>query len=224
MIKKSLVVMLLASLGGVANAAPPAIMAMAGASGGLVAVPSRTLDEVYVLPRANIGAYRSVMIDMPTVELQKGWLKSMNQYRDVSRWLVPEDAQRIANDAAGAMKTAVDEAFAARGYVIATAPGDGVLRLTPTVTDLFVNAPDVPAPGIQVAIVHMEAGTATLRLEARDAVTGTLVGQVVDRDTAREVGRFDRATRVSNNFWFEAMFRQWAVNCAKEFEAVKAVP
>jgi hypothetical protein len=63
-----------------------------------------------------------------------------------------------------------------------------------------------------------------LRLEARDAVTGTLVGQVVDRDTAREVGRFDRATRVSNNFWFEAMFRQWAVNCAKEFESVKAVP
>jgi hypothetical protein len=122
------------------------------------------------------------------------------------------------------MASAVAAAFGARGYQIVTVPGPGVLRLSPTVTDLFVNAPDVPAPGIQIGIVYQEGGTATLRLDARDAATGTLVSQVVDRDTAREVRNFDRATRVSNNFWFEAMFRQWAQNCAREFEAAGTAP
>jgi hypothetical protein len=220
---KSVFVVLLAALGGPALAAPPDTV-IASTSSSLVAVPSRTLDEFYVLPKSDLAGYRKILIDPAVVRLQKGWLKNMNQYRDVSRWLVPEDAQQIANDAAGAMGAAVAAAFTARGYEIAAAPGPGVLRLTPSVSDLYVNAPDVPAPGIQIGIVHMDAGTATLQLEARDAVTGTLLGQVVDRDTAREVGRFDRATRVSNTFWFEAMFRQWASNCAKAFEAANAVP
>ena len=205
-----------------AAAAPAAIPEQVGE--GLTRVSSRTLDELYVRPQADLRAYRQVMIDSPRVELQTGWLKRMNETRDVTRWLVPADAQQIADDAALAMRSAVAAAFEARGYKIATAPGSGVLRLSPTVTDLFVNAPDVPAPGIQVGVVYQEGGTATLRLDAHDAVTGALIGQVVDRDTAREVRNFNRATRVSNNFWFEAMFRQWAQNCAREFEAAGTAP
>ena len=216
-------VLFIAALAGTAFAAPSSA-ATPTPSDGLVQVSTRSLDEFYVRPKADLAGYRRILVDPPRAELQKDWLRRMNATRGVAHWLVPEDAQRITDEAAGAMQSAVARAFTAQGYETVTEPGPGVLRLSPTVTDLFVNAPDVPAPGIQIGIVYNEAGSATLRLEARDAVTGTLVGQVVDRDTAREVGRFDRATSVSNLFWFEAMFRQWAANCAKEFAVVKLLP
>jgi hypothetical protein len=139
----------------------------------------------------------------------------------VSRWLVPSDAQRITDAAAGAMQIAVAQAFTAKGYETVAEPGPGVLRLSPRVADLYVNAPDTYDPGIQIGVTHDDAGTATMVLEARDAVTGTLLGRVVDHGTASEVRRFNRATTVSNNFWFEAVFRQWAQNCAKELEAAR---
>ena len=95
-----------------------------------------------------------------------------------------------------------------------------MLRLTPSVTDLYVNGPDVPAPGIQRTFVR-DAGKATLGLEVRDAVTGTLLARVVDRDTAREIRLNNRATSVSNQFWFDALFRQWAANCADDLEKAR---
>ena len=130
---------------------------------------------------------------------------------------MPEDAQRIIDEAAVSLSTVVAETFKSRGYEIAAAPGEGVLRLYPSVTDLYVNAPDVPTPGIQVAIVR-DGGLATLRLDVRDAVTGVLLARVVDRDMAREIRLNNRANSVSNLFWFEALLRQWAADCAMEFE------
>lgn len=214
---------LLAAVAG-ATFASAAQVAYPAAGEGLVRVESRTLDEFYLRPKAELSGYRKIIVAPARVEFQQGWLKRMNETRDVTRWLVPEDAGRIAADAGARMQAAAAAAFTAQGYEIVTTPGSGVLHLSPSVTDLYVNAPDVPAPGIQSGIVYSEAGAATLHLEVRDAVTGVLLARVADRNTAREVGRFDRATSVSNLFWFEAMFRQWLTNCAKEFEAARAVP
>jgi hypothetical protein len=188
---------------------------------GLVQVQSRALSEIYLRPGTEVSGYRRILIDPPRAELQKDWLKRMNATRDVTRWLSRDDAQRITDEAAAAMRTAVAQAFKARGYETVTEPGPGVLRLSPSVAALFVNAPDVASPGIQRGFTHDDAGTGTLILEARDAVTGTLLGRVVDRGTASEVRHFNRATDVSNQFWFEAMFRQWATNCAKELQAAR---
>lgn len=200
------------------NAATPA------SSEGLVQVKTKTLDEFYLRPQAGLVNYRQVMIDPARAELQKGWLKGINSTRDVSRWLSPDDAKNITDEMAASLGKTVAAEFAAHGYQIVAAPGPGVLRLSPTVTDLFVNAPNGYFPGIQRQFVYQEGGTATLQLEARDAVTGALVARVVDRDTAREVKRINETTSVSNNFWFDAMFRQWAANCVREFEAAKTLP
>jgi uncharacterized protein DUF3313 len=200
------------------NAAAPA------SSEGLVQVKTKTLSEFYLRPQAGLANYRQVMIDPAHAEFQKGWLKGINSTRDVTRWLSPDDAKTITDDMAASLGKTVAAEFAARGYQIVAAPGPGVLRLSPAVTDLFVNAPNGYFPGIQRQFVYQEGGTATLQLEARDAVTGTLVALVVDRDTAREVKRINETTSVQNNFWFDAMFRQWAANCVKEFEAAKTLP
>ena len=66
-----------------------------------------------------------------------------------------------------------------------------------------------------------------LVLEARDSVSGTLLGRVVDHRTAREgtkgtqLSDVRRTTTVSNNFWFDTAFRRWAATCVKEFETAK---
>jgi hypothetical protein len=201
----------------------PAGAAPSPASDGLVAVPSRNLDEVYVRPDANFQAYRKVVIDPAQVEFRKGWLRSINATRGPSRWLVPEDAANIADNAATSLADVIVASFVSRGYEIVTLPGAGVLRVSAKVTDLVVNAPDV-ASAYQQALFNVTAGEATLTLELRDAATGTLLGRVVDRGTARELSsRINRAFGVTNVFWFDALFRQWTASSIKEFESARLV-
>jgi hypothetical protein len=226
---KTLFVLSIAALAGTSvGAQGPA--SVPATSDGLVAMQSRTLDEVYVRPNADLSAYRKVIVDPSQAALKKNWLKDMNATRDVSRWLSPSDAQEITDEAAASLGSVVTEVFKAQGYEIATAPGPGVLRLSPRVTDLYVNAPYKPTPGIQRTNVR-DAGQATLRLDVRDSVTGTLLARVVDRSTAQEIrapataaGQLvvNPANDVTNLFWFEALYRQWAGYCTKAIGATPA--
>ena len=209
--RKMIFALAVAALAGAghAGAATPA------ASDGLVAVASASLDEFYLRRDVSLSAYRRIIVDHGQASMRSGWLKYMNGTRDLSRWLVPEDAQRITDDVASSLDSVVAEAFKAQGYEIVAVPGTGVLRLSPSVTDLFVNAPDTYSPGIDRSFVK-DTGDATLRLDVRDAVTGTLLGRVVDRRTAHEARRVNNATNVSNLFWFDALYREFATNCARE--------
>ncbi len=199
-------------------------------SDGLVAVQSSTLDEVYVRPNADLSAYRSVIVDPGQVALRKNWLKDINAQRDVARWLSPSDAQEITDEAAASLGPVVTDVFRRQGYEIASTPGTGVLRLMPSVTDLYVNAPYKPTAGIQRANVR-DAGEATLRLDVRDSVTGTLLARVVDHRTAQEIGApataagqlvANPANAVTNLFWIDALYRQWAGYCTKAIAAAPA--
>lgn len=192
---------------------------------GLVSVRSRNLDELYLRPNADLASYRKIMIDPVQVAFHKDWNKEFIDLHGVTRRLRQDDVRRITDDAVSSMQSAVAEVFKARGYEIAVAPGPGVLRLSPSVTDLYVNAAEDLSPGTTKSFTK-DAWEATLLLEARDAVTGTLLGRVVDHRTARETKGTQprdlvRTTSVSNNFWFDAMFTRWATTCAKEFAASK---
>jgi hypothetical protein len=221
--RQTLFVLSMAALGAAGSTAS-FYAASAVTPDGLVSVESRRLDEVYLRPNADLAAYHKVIIDPAQVAMRPGWLKSVNAGKDITRWLVPGDQERIVETAASTMNDTVTEVFKGRGYEIVTTAGPGVMRLVPSVAELDVYAPDVPSPGIQNYFTKNEAGTATLRLEARDAVTGAILGRVVDRSTAREIGRINRTTSVSNVLWFQAMFRQWALNCATELQGAQAQP
>ncbi len=192
---------------------------------GLVSVRSWNLDELYLRPNADLASYRKVVIDPVQVRFREDWNRDFVDPHAKTRRLLQEDVRRIADDTALTMQSAVTEAFKARGYEIASAPGPGVLRLSPSVTDLYVNAAENLASGTTKSFTK-DAGEATLILEARDAASGTLLGRVVDRRTAREskgtqIGDVRRTSTVSNNFWFDATFRRWAATCVKEFETAK---
>ena len=218
---KTFLVFSIVSLGGAAFAAPHASAAPA-IQDGMIAVHSSTLDKLYLRANANLATYRRVMIDPVQVEFQKAWLRRMNDPRYVAR-LRPEDAQRIAGETTSNVGIIVADAFKARGYEIVTAPGPDVLRLSPRVTELYVNAPDIFPPG-ETRSFTRAAGEATLTLEARDSVTGTLLAAAVDHGTAQDMMRLTQATNVSNAFWFDALYRRWAMSSAAEIDAAKNRP
>jgi len=181
-------------------------------------VQSRNLDELTLRPNADLAAYRKVLIDPVRAEIRGDWLKNLNYTRNVSRWVGPDDAQRIAKDTAATLESTIAETYKARGYEIAAAPEPGVLRLSASIADLYVNAPDRFSPWT-VKTFTRDAGQATLVLEARDAVSGTLLARVVHHGIAREISRLNMAGDVSNRFWFETLFRRWTSDCITEFEA-----
>ncbi len=214
---QTLSIVCVAAVAGAACAAEPQVGSQA-AGEGLVAVRSRTLDELTLRPNADLAAYRKVLIDPVRAEIRGDWQKNLNYTRNVSRWVGPDDAQRIAADVASTLESTIAETYKARGYEIAASPEPGVLRLSARIADLYVNAPDRFSPWT-VKTFTRDAGQATLVLEARDAVSGTLLGRVVHRGIAREISRINTASDVSNRFWFETLFRRWAADCIAEFAA-----
>ena len=197
--------------------AAPCHATPADVSDGLIRLQTRALDEVYVRPDVDFQRYNKVLVDPPQVTLRKGWLRSINATRGPSRWLVPEDAANITDSAAAGLGAVVAESFRQRGYEIAAAPEVGVLRVSANVSDLIVNAPDVSSAYMQ-AQYNVNAGEATLTLELRDATSGALLGRVVDRSVAHELSpRINRSFGVTNQFWFDALFRQWTANSMQEF-------
>jgi hypothetical protein len=207
---KAYLVVIIAALGGATALAAPYGATAPASYDGLVAVQTRNLDKLYVRPNADLARYQAVMIDPVTVEFSKDWNRSVNDPRYTTR-IRPEDAQRIADQTTGSVGDILAAALTQRGYQIVTAPGPGVLRLSPHVTDLYVNAPDVFPPGVTRSFAR-DAGEATVTLEARDATNGTLVAVISDHATAQDMLRLSRATDVSNAFWFEGMFKRFAAN------------
>jgi len=194
---------------------------------GLVSVRNWTFDQLYLRPDTDLTRYRSVMIDPVQVSFRPDWNRNFVDPHASVRRLTQDDISRIADDAAAGLQSALSEAFRARGYSLVTAPGPGVLRLSPALTDMYVNAvEDLYGSGTTKSFTK-DAGEATLALNVRDADTGTLLGRIVDRRTAAQTrgtqrGDLIRSPLVTSSFWFEDLFRKWSVACVKELEGGKA--
>ena len=204
---------------GLAACASPYPLAGPATQEGLVAVHSRNLDELYLRPNADLSGYRKVMIDPVLV----GVRTQMHAYNRIQAPAVyPEDTAGIARETAASLGGIVAKAFKAQGYEVAAAPEPGVLRVSLSVAELDVYAPDRLSP-YRTRNFTRDAGQAKLYLEVRDAVSGTLLGRVVHHGIAREVSRINATDSVSNQFWFETMFRRWAANCVAELQAGQAL-
>lgn len=184
------------------------------ANAGLIRVKSRQFAQLYVRPNSDLSGYRKVVIEPVPVTFRKGW----NKTGSVKRRFSAAEVARISDETAARVRAVFAEAFTAQGYEIAAAPGPGVLRLSPSVHDLYINAPDSNSAG--VTSYAKEFGSATLHVDISDATTGELLLRVVDHRKA-EAARASTANGVSNRFWLETMFRRWAAACATELAATK---
>jgi hypothetical protein len=192
-------------------------------SEGLVPVKARSVDKAYLLPGADFRPYKRVLLKSAEVAFQKDWLRDMNGGRArLGGRVSADDAGRIVDAARSGFDEIWAEAFRSSGYEVVAAPGEDVLQVSPSVVDLYVNAPDTASMGI-TRTYTMEAGEATLRMDVRDSRTGTLLGRVSDhRHTVRSL-RPRLTDGVTNRAEFEQLFEIWARIAAHGLQDLKAM-
>jgi hypothetical protein len=202
--------------------APPAMAAKAPAEwDGLVRVKSKGVDYVYLLPGADFRAYNKVMLDPTELAFRKNWLRDYNNSTmSLSSRLSERDVQEAITKGSQAASEILAEAFAQGGYPVVTQGGPDVLRLRTAVVDISINAPDVKTAGRSRSFAG-EAGFATLIVEARDSVSGALLGRAVDGKVAGDNSMLMRNS-VTNRSDFRQLMKRWADISVKGLGELKA--
>jgi hypothetical protein len=143
------------------------------------------IDNVYVRPNVQFPPYKSVMLDPLQVAFDKSW--DPNDTRDLSRHIDAEDIEKIKNELARLFRESFAHELEKNGYPLVDQPRDDTMRVMPAIMNLYINAPDVMAPG-RSRTYTTEAGRMTLVMEIRDGPTGQILARVVDARTAGGMG------------------------------------
>jgi hypothetical protein len=175
---------------------------------GLVRQPNTRLNAVFVKPDAQIVAYRSVMIDPVQVSFDSNWDPNRGT-RSMSARLNADDIAAIKGDLAELFREIFRDELARGGYQLVDQPGPETLRVTPAIINLFINAPDVSAPG-RTRTYTADSGRMTLVVELRDSETGTLLARAVDTQTGRGAGVWTITNRVTNTADARRAIGVWA--------------
>jgi hypothetical protein len=200
-----------------AYAAPPATW------DGLVQVKSRRFALAYLAPGADFTSYHKVMIDPVEIAFKKNYVREYNSsHRGLSSQIRDSDVERMVAEGSRSATSLFAKAFSDAGYQVVTEPGPDVVRVHSGVVDIYVNAPDVRSAGRRTVIAP-EAGYASFVVEARDSMTGALLGRVLDKRYAGDnIGRVRNS--VTNRSDFEALFRTWAKQAVSEFGDLRKLP
>jgi hypothetical protein len=177
---------------------------------GLVRVKSKRLRAVYLKPGADFRVYHKVMIDPTHVAFKKDWKRDYNSTKRGHAGRVTDaDMQRAVDRAVGESSNIFAQAFTKGGYAVVTSPGPGVLRVSTALVNITVTAPDIQTAGRSSTFAG-EAGQATLVVEARDSVSGELLGAAIDARLAGDNSIGMRRTTVSNRADFQRLIGDWA--------------
>lgn len=190
----------------------------------LVQVKAKNLQAVYLLPGADFRPYTKIMLDPTEVDFVKGWVKYVNQsYGAAFDPTDHDDALRIAKQVRVGFDQVFAKAFAKAGWQVVTQPGPDVLRLSTSVYNLFITEPYTVTQSGGSSVRTVDAGQASVLIEARDSESGQVIGRAID---VRNVGTRDayipRST-VSNRFDFEMLFDRWANISTKGLETLKTL-
>ena len=188
----------------------------------LVLVNSKKLKAVYLLPGADFRQYTKVQLDPTDVAFAKDWQRDQNNSAiGLSRRITDDEAQKIADQVRTGFEDIFAKAYADAGYPVVTAPAHDVLRVRTAVANLSIDAPDNNSIG-RSRTYSVEAGSATLVVEARDSLTGAVLGRAVDsRAAGDEIASL--RTSVSNRADFSRLFKSWAKASANGLDVLKSL-
>jgi hypothetical protein len=126
------------------------------------------------------------------------------------------DARAFGAELAASLRAEIEKAVRAQGFDVVSAPSTDAIRISARIDNLHVNSLETTTPVVRTAT--RQAGRATLRAEGRDP-RGAVVLQAEQRAETADPGRLEHTTNVSNRFRFEALFRDWAGELARELKA-----
>jgi len=188
---------------------------------GLVKVQGSRVDAAYLMPGVDFRTYTKVMLDPTEVAFRRNFQRNFNRGPSVSGRISDDEMTRAADRVRSGFGEIFAEAYRNAGYEVVTQSGPDVLRLRTGVLNLFVNAPDRMSSA-RIRTYSVEAGEATLVIEARDSMSGALLGRAFDRRIAGDNFAGQR-TSVSNQADFEQLFHQWAQISVRALGELKAL-
>jgi Protein of unknown function (DUF3313) len=181
---------------------------------GLVRVNVEGVDRVYARPGADLSLYGKVMLDPIEVSFRKDW-----NPKPGGSPVSAAEKQDIRDGLARVLRKAFTRELAQSGrYEVVTLPSDGVLRIKAEIRDLYINAPDVPRPGM-IRSYTLSVGEMTLIAELRDAPTGDLVARVIDHKHDPESVFLELTTKVDNVAAAERAAALWARVLREQLDA-----
>lgn len=206
-----------------AAGAKPALAAKPPAEwDGLVKVKAKKFELVYLRPGADFRGYTKVILDPTEVAFEKNWKRDYNSSQASSSMEVSDkDIARMADEGRKGAGEILRKAYTAGGYPVVGDPGPDVLRVRTALIDITVTSPDVDSPMI-VRSYSRDAGGATLVVEARDSLTGSLLGRAVDSRTIDDF-TMEWRNRVTNRQDFSRQIETWAKNSVKGLDELKAL-
>jgi Protein of unknown function (DUF3313) len=175
---------------------------------GLVRTKHKQLDNFYVLPGANLSGYKRIRLDPAEVSFAKNW-KPNEMQRNPSARLNDEDIERIRSGVASEFEKVFREQLTKAGYMLSGEDGEDVLRATPMIVNLYINAPDKMTPGRSTTYVS-SPGQLTLVLALSDSVSGQHLVRAVDTHRGRDSGSFQVSSSVFNLATARDAFDKWA--------------
>lgn len=185
---------------------------------GLQAITVRGMDVAYAQPGASLQVYHSILLKPVTVSFQKNWARSAAI--PTGTRLMPRDTDRIRKDMTEVVDHEIRREFEKGGWRVVDAPGAGVLEVELRIVDLFLNAPDLPTPGISKSYTR-SFGQLTLVAQLRDSATGAIVMRLLDHDTGHDHATFIRTTRVENSREVGFVASDWARTVRRQLELAR---
>jgi uncharacterized protein DUF3313 len=189
---------------------------------GLVKVKAKRLDIAYLQPGADFRGYTKVMLDPTEVAFHKNWRRSQNSTdRGLSGTISDRDVQEAITKGVAASNDIFAAAWTKAGYPVVTEPGPDVLRIKTGIVNIWVSAPEKSSASRSHTFAP-EAGEATFFVEARDSMTGALLGRAVDQRFAGDTSHNWR-TSVSNRADFRELVENWASDGVRGINELKSV-
>lgn len=185
---------------------------------GLQAITVRGMDVAYAQPGASLQAYHSIVLVPVAVSFQKNWERSAAI--PTGTRLTSRDTDRIRKDMSDVVNHEIRREFEKGGWRVVDAPGAGVLEVEVRIVDLFLNAPDLPTPGISQSYTR-SFGQLTLVAELRDSATGTVVMRLLDNSTGHDHVTLIRTTRVENTREVGFVASDWARAVRRQLELAR---
>ena len=185
---------------------------------GLVQTSVAGIDVAYKRPDASIDAYTKVMLGSITVAFNKHWEKTP---LPGSRFKMrAEDAQKIKNRLAAALREEFTAALKAGGYEVVEAAGDDVLEFAAAIADLYISKPDVSGAA-HAATYAVSAGEMVLVAELRDSASGAVLVRAYDREEARKTQRPHFITGGENEKEARLILKEWAAILVRQLDAAR---
>lgn len=187
---------------------------------GLVRSKHKQLDNLYVRPGADLSGYKRIRLDPAEVSFAKNW-KPNETRRNPSDRLNDKDIERIKSTVASEFDKVFRKQLTQAGYALTDEDGEDVLRATPMIVNLYISAPDKMSPGRSTTYVS-SAGQLTLVLALSDSVTGQHLVRAIDTHRARDSGRFEVSSSVTNLAAARDAFDKWSQILISELKEANA--